>query len=55
MGLEAPVHQTRLKSVGVVVGIANPSQVCGRGSGHMISWTLITRKHNNTLGVSFFA
>ncbi len=54
MGLEAPIHQTHLKFVGVMVGTTNPSQVCGHGSGHMISWTLITRKRNNTLCVSVF-
>jgi hypothetical protein len=55
MGLETLIHQTRLKFTGVVVGIANPSQVSGHGNGHRISWTLIIRKRNNTLGVGFFA
>jgi hypothetical protein len=32
----------------------NPLQVCGRINGHEISWTPITKKCNNTLGVSIF-
>jgi hypothetical protein len=55
MGLKAPIHQTRHKFVGAVVGMTNPLQVSGRSNGHEISWTLIIKRHNNTLGASFFA
>lgn len=37
------------KSVGVVVGMANPLHVYG----HWIFWTPITRKYGSTLGASF--
>jgi hypothetical protein len=53
-GIKSSYSPNLPKFVGAAVGMTNPLQVYGRSNGHEISWTLITKRHNNTFGCGFF-